>query len=523
MPTSYVEILADYTALRAYSGSADVIYVDDNKMSGAFRRDAADTTSTDNSGTIIVSGSVRWKRVYDGPMSAYWFGVVGDGSTPDHVALQAAVNAATNAHLHIPAGCKIVIGATIELFNPITLSFDSVQDGGGQIIIASGQNIWGLWITQPVHLINPNILGSNDASLTSQDLIHIESTNSVTIDGGYLKNGYRLIGIYGECFYCSFRNVTFGNAKGHQFVGIGTTNPGFDFMMTGCRFQETDTSLQHAIYLDQVGSFIMDDIQVSPCYASNAGMTVNSLAPLAGGCVLSNMVLESYVSGVPALQLVGTSAAPIRLLTGTGNNFNGDAAVQIFYAQEVRLTQGYFSGQSHGIYVLNHADQIDVSGSTWECLNTPIACDNGCSRIAVTADNSIYNGGYPFLYLPNISSSNYGLLKVSGDVGSAAPPVQLNNYDSAKTDIRSPGDNYGIKKRKTLTGSLTSGGVTVAHGITNGHTQILSVSAYYKGGSGEAIPLTVLYFDGLNIAVNNGSGTAHYRIHIEYVLENVPW
>lgn len=46
---------------------------------GMFQYDAADTSSTDNDGTILVDAAGRrWKRQFDRKVSVLWFGVVGD-------------------------------------------------------------------------------------------------------------------------------------------------------------------------------------------------------------------------------------------------------------------------------------------------------------------------------------------------------------------------------------------------------------------------------------------------------------
>lgn len=62
---------------------------------GAFCYIPADTTSADNGGTIIVdAGGRRWYReTSSAPISVNWFGAVGDGTTNDAAAVQAALAA----------------------------------------------------------------------------------------------------------------------------------------------------------------------------------------------------------------------------------------------------------------------------------------------------------------------------------------------------------------------------------------------------------------------------------------------
>ena len=57
--------IADYAALRNYTGRATQVRITADDISGFFKYDSTDTTSTDNGGTIIVAGTKRWKRVPD--------------------------------------------------------------------------------------------------------------------------------------------------------------------------------------------------------------------------------------------------------------------------------------------------------------------------------------------------------------------------------------------------------------------------------------------------------------------------
>lgn len=84
--------MANYTALRAYTGRATGVRVTQVGLAGFFRRDAGDTTSADNGGTIIVDASGRrWKRLYSGAVNVRWFGAKGTGSDDDTTPVQAAI------------------------------------------------------------------------------------------------------------------------------------------------------------------------------------------------------------------------------------------------------------------------------------------------------------------------------------------------------------------------------------------------------------------------------------------------
>lgn len=90
--------LADYTALRDYSGNQESVYITGNgnkslstSIAGRFDYDKNDTTSIDNGGTVIVANNgMRWKRIFDGAANMLWFGVIADNSTDNSKNLAAA-------------------------------------------------------------------------------------------------------------------------------------------------------------------------------------------------------------------------------------------------------------------------------------------------------------------------------------------------------------------------------------------------------------------------------------------------
>lgn len=83
--------LATYAALRVYVGvqknvqiTGYMVATKPAGIAGMFVRDDSDTTSADNSGTIIVgSDGRRWKRAYTGPVNVMWFGASGTLGTDD--------------------------------------------------------------------------------------------------------------------------------------------------------------------------------------------------------------------------------------------------------------------------------------------------------------------------------------------------------------------------------------------------------------------------------------------------------
>jgi len=86
-------------AIRALSGTliSDYFQTTDTSQQGDWYYDSTDTTSTDNTGTILVtSDGKRIKRIIDCVIQAEWFGAVGDGSTDNTSAIADAVACASS-------------------------------------------------------------------------------------------------------------------------------------------------------------------------------------------------------------------------------------------------------------------------------------------------------------------------------------------------------------------------------------------------------------------------------------------
>lgn len=119
--TTTKTIVADLTALAAYSGAEDIVLVSDANTGGTFAR----TTGLAADGVIVVTntaaGSV-FKRQYTGPADFRWWNVDQTGSTDVSTELQAALDAAS--YVYVPAG-------TYRLDSAIDLPDKAVLVGDG--------------------------------------------------------------------------------------------------------------------------------------------------------------------------------------------------------------------------------------------------------------------------------------------------------------------------------------------------------------------------------------------------------
>lgn len=135
-----------YDELRTWTGGfnpADFkVAIGIDRLIGGLFVWTTDTTTLDNGATDIVpTNGPRtgcWKRSYSGPLDVHWFGAKGNGITPDHEAIQAAINYALIAghDVYFPAGYYIVqntINIGESIYSNLGFIFNRSQplgDGG---------------------------------------------------------------------------------------------------------------------------------------------------------------------------------------------------------------------------------------------------------------------------------------------------------------------------------------------------------------------------------------------------------
>lgn len=127
-------------------------YTQDEGKEGFWRIDAGDDSTADNTGTVVINGTTRFKRIIEGFISPRWFEAVPDGTTDSHVAVQAAVDVAIALHLRLEIDAPYSVGSTI-----INLSgSDFVIEGYGEgALISTSDRI----LQNSGHLSNVRIHG----------------------------------------------------------------------------------------------------------------------------------------------------------------------------------------------------------------------------------------------------------------------------------------------------------------------------------------------------------------------------
>jgi hypothetical protein len=109
--TAFSQLPTTISALRstASPSTTQPYFVTDPGREGIFYYDRTDLNSADNGGTVLVSGTKRYKRVYNGSLDVRWFGAKGDYNgttgTDNAPAINAAIAAAKKGEtVTIPSG-----------------------------------------------------------------------------------------------------------------------------------------------------------------------------------------------------------------------------------------------------------------------------------------------------------------------------------------------------------------------------------------------------------------------------------
>ncbi|GAA3404161.1 right-handed parallel beta-helix repeat-containing protein [Paenibacillus hodogayensis] len=206
-------------------------YITDPGHEGHFHYDSADTSSLDNTGTILVSSSgARYKRNMDQhTYNVTWFGAKGDGVTNDTPALQATIDA-------IPPE-----GGT--LYIPPATAFYSLETGGLWLSDRNNIHIFSAHATLKIKNGVPDIRKQQDSvyttSVDNYTLLYLQNCTNMTIEGlqlhGNISNRIALAG--GEsfqtclkikgCTNVTVRNciITEGMTDGITVTGIYQTAP----------------------------------------------------------------------------------------------------------------------------------------------------------------------------------------------------------------------------------------------------------------------------------------------------------
>ena len=373
--------LANYAALRAYTGRATGVRITKSGIAGFFQRDDADTASADNGGTIIVDDAGRrWNRLFASSVSVSWFGAIGDGVKDDSLAVVSAIGACAAAgggRVYFPPGTYLVrrTSGTISLEIPSNVIL--MGAGRGVSIIKNNDN---------AHVINFN--GVSNVGVVS-----------LTIDGDYTNttsqvHGIRSAGVDGLIL----RDLGIKNCKGY---GLG--------MQAG---SQRRVQAQN-IWIETCG---MDGIDIKDPNLNNAQIQFNNVFIrnpgvdyIALGLPQAGMSWrgEMQATNIYVWDIIGTNAGiradqstPAAADTQGGwksqiTNFSikyaetvdGSVGLDI-RADSVQAQSGYISGADRGVEISDSA--VRVSGVVSEgCKKGFCVTDDTRQPIDVAIDGCV--------------------------------------------------------------------------------------------------------------------------------------
>lgn len=216
------DTVTDYTALRLYDKPQKLVYVSQNNLEGFFER-VASVPADDNG--IYISGVYEWERVRDRSIvNVKWYGAVGDSTTDDYAAMQAALDAAKlqkRCVYYIPAG-KYRITNTLECYRPIDIS---IRGAGMDNTWIYPVNVTGFFLhMDSLDFVSGGKYGVNDGrNMRMEDLgVFRVGSNSYTtpVNGIYMKGGFEFVlqNIRIEEFYAS-GGAAAGKSTGLRMAG----------------------------------------------------------------------------------------------------------------------------------------------------------------------------------------------------------------------------------------------------------------------------------------------------------------
>lgn len=435
--------ITDYTALRAYVGSATQIRITSTGIAGFFYYDSGDATSPDNGGTVIVSSNGRrWKRVFEGAVNVFWFmtpGQIADVSsftfgTPVSSAVRSADSFASlkGCDLYFPAGGYSIADRGAPLtpsvtwrgeshwYNHFSVGFPSFQPPNRGTVIDSGTG-------------NIATLSGN---LTALEILNITFRGSGLGAHMDVSSGTRMFRVYGCSFYGKENAVKVSGAVAYIL-----------------RFERLFTALQtsHSVFFDWgTGSF--NDIGVKDCWIFRPAGNGIYATGSTGGCTEFNVLDNNVTDGSgdnTAIAVAGVQGCRI-----VGNDVEGWGAI---YTDSLNLTgkTGYNA----------NARAIQISGGTF-IVEGNVTYGGGASfsPIRVLTATKVRIG--PNRILKDISTQTYAL---SIDSASSEVIIEPQQHDYPSSSLIAAG---ALNIINNISGSPTSNATHTFTGSINANGPI---------------------------------------------------
>ncbi|WP_176706583.1 right-handed parallel beta-helix repeat-containing protein [Paenibacillus hemerocallicola] len=343
-------VKSSIASLRSNSSPEDGVlyYVTDPGQEGFFRYDSADSSTSDNTGLVLVSSTgARFKRIVENSLySVKWFGAKGDGSTDDLDVIQKAIDevfALGGGTVFFPKGTyivapymqtrRIVPKSNVNLLGEGPNSVIKVKDDAGDY-----WTIIGNFQTWP-KVSNVSIRGLRfDQNPTGNTTCNIDHRRTDYYWTQYCISLFDYENIVVEdCLFdpiCGWNTVVLNNPAS---VGASVNNCTFHFVHAR-GYDGYDNS---AVYMNGKRH------TVTNCrfYAAPGEKAMGAIETHTGQSVVSGNVSDGYVTGVhiQSSEQSGEHAD----ITVTGNTFtNAVHAIQFWPYKQYPLKNVTVSGNT---------------------------------------------------------------------------------------------------------------------------------------------------------------------------------
>lgn len=305
---------------------------------------SADSVATANAGICVApnSGSGRWLRVYNGPISVAWFGAVGDGSTDDTTAISNAIAAGTHH--------------SVILFEPKK-----------QYRVTNQINIYG----------KTNLtLSGYGASITTDSSTNIRKFRFTSCTGGSVR-GLRFDGA---------RIMSTPAALGEASVEIYSSS---GVIVTDCIFDNLRgggvvllancprCTIERNLFQDNFCAIFSDDDTVTqPTYFSIVGNTI-----------LNNSSSASYSGGI---KISGLQQPIYSVISGNTINYAGEMGIEVQGPTDFTVNGNTVEECTYGISISNCQRAVVSNNSLRGQTYCSIEIASGTKHSTISA-NTIYN------------------------------------------------------------------------------------------------------------------------------------